>query len=141
MTSNDRFDRNGIVRLFENDSNHMLASLGILFSTTADDAESDGCDEYWWRTAGMTAVIREIDRRLALTAVPVPQVVIPEGWRLMGVNWVQSSLHDPGVKCYAAGIKRVDADEFDNATWGYHPSDPWEALQAAIDAVKAEVAS
>lgn len=61
----DLFDQQGIVRLFENDSDHMLANLGILFSTTADSAESDGCDQYWWRTAGLTAVIGEIDRRRA----------------------------------------------------------------------------
>ena len=135
MTSNDRFDRNGIVRLFENDSNHMLASLGILFSTTADDAESDGCDEYWWRTAGMTAVIREIDRRLALAAAPVPQVPIPE-W----VTSIDGYRHEGQFVLHLTQVSDLGEVEDGVSGFGKDAQDALtEALQAAM--VKAEVAS
>jgi len=72
-----------IVSLFEDDEGHCIALLGQLFRQAADDAESDGCDEYWWRTAGLKAVIAEIDRRLTECPpadVLVMTVVAPNGY-------------------------------------------------------------
>ena len=55
-----------IVTLFEGDEAHCLAYLQQEFREASDNAESDGCDEYWWLKAGLRRVIFEIESRAAV---------------------------------------------------------------------------
>jgi len=84
------------------------------------------------RMAGLSAV------REALTAAPVPQVVIPEipdGWFLANLEY-RDQWGDYLAELWDESVLPL-GDSFVEA----RNVDPWKALQAAIDAVKAEVAS